>query len=82
MSSLSYMELFSRLTVKILQFHNILDRCRILGVTSFSLLLCKYQLPNMSFFWISVAFRDFFPKNYEIPLLTEMSKNDADIERV
>ena len=49
-----------------LQFHNILDKCRILGNTSFSLLLSDF----------------FFPENYEIPLLTEMSKNDAEIERV
>ena len=62
-----------------LQFHHILVMCRILGDTSFSLLLYEHHLPNMSFFWGSVALRDFFPENYKISLLTEMSKNDADI---
>ena len=35
MSSLSYMQLFSRLTMKTLQFHNIMVKCQILGDTSF-----------------------------------------------
>ena len=56
--------------------------CQILGDTSFSLLFCEHQLPNMRFFGVSVALRNFFPENCEIPLLTEMSKNDAEIERV
>ena len=36
----------------------------------------------MSFFWVSVTIRNFFPENCEIPVLTEMSKNDAEIEMV
>ena len=62
--------------MKVLQFHNTLDKYRDLGDTSF------VREPNMRFFWGSVTLSDFFPKNYKISLLTEMSKNYADIERV
>ena len=74
MSSLSYMQLFSRLTMKILQFHNILDKCQILGD-----IFCRStNYPTLVF---SGDLWDFLLKSCEISLLTEMSRNDADIKR-
>ena len=42
--------------------------------------MCEHQPPNMSFFFGSVELCGFFPENYKISFLSEMSENDTHIE--
>ena len=60
-------------------FPKILDDCRILGATSFVPAPTRqYEF----FLWICGTLRGFFPKNYAISFLSEMTENNTDIESI